>query len=235
VSETRGSQRSGGEEVLADEGTRLRISIVAEFEPLRLGLTQMLATATDFEVINQAESMEAVVRSSKSACADVLVVDAQALTAGFQTPSEWLQTKKLVFVGSAPSATALSTETIQLLMQAEALAFLSSHVSGARLIDAIRLVAAGTFVCDMTVIKPLFARLSLWASEACEQEESKAEPLTEREIEVLQLVARGLSNGHIAAELCLSEGTVKSHISSRPALVRYAMTRELLPVPGNAA
>ncbi len=106
-----------------------------------------------------------------------------------------------------------------------------------RLIEAIRLIAAGTFVCEMDVIRHILTRLSQWASYN-EQQDSMGQ-LSGREVEVLQHVAQGRSNREIAQDLFLSEGTVKIHVSHimsklgldrRTELVRYALSKGLVPL-----
>ena len=106
-----------------------------------------------------------------------------------------------------------------------------------RLEDAIRLLAAGTFVCETELIRHILTRLSQWATYS--DEARNGEQLSIRESEVLTLVTRGSSNKQIAHELFLSEGTVKAHVSHimnklsvdrRTDLVRHALTKGLVPM-----
>ncbi len=89
----------------------------------------------------------------------------------------------------------------------------------------------------MDVIRHILTRLSKLATYSETPED--AGPLSEREVEVLQLVAQGRSNREIARELFLSEGTVKIHVSHimsklaldrRTELVRYALSKGLVPL-----
>jgi DNA-binding NarL/FixJ family response regulator len=234
------SVRDGSEEGEA----KLMVSVVAEFEPLRAGLVQTLASAIDLEVVQQAASVTGLV-NGRSPQADVVVADLRTLAVGLcplEQCAEWLRVQKVVFLDLAGS-TALRRDAIKWLMHAECFGFLGTEGSLNRLAEVIRLVAAGAFTCDMAVIKPLFARLSEWADETSDHSPS-TEKLSLREAEVLQLVARGLTNKEIAEEMVLSEGTVKAHVShimtklavgTRPLLVRYALTRALVPLlDGNA-
>jgi DNA-binding NarL/FixJ family response regulator len=115
------------------------------------------------------------------------------------------------------------------------LGFLFNHGSIDRLIEAIRLVAAGTFICecDHALAREFWGRLQAQARESSRPAE---ELLSVRELEVLMLVAEGLSNKQIAGHLFLSEGTVKVHVSRviaklglqrRTELVRYAIGKGL--------
>ena len=95
-------------------------------------------------------------------------------------------------------------------MRAGASGFLLKDVRPEDLVDAIRLVAEGNALLGPTVTRRLLEHFA-------DGEPSEAPAiggLTEREQEILQLVAQGLSNAEVAAKLFLSEATVKSHVSS---------------------
>src|SRR5438093_11719855 len=89
----------------------------------------------------------------------------------------------------------------------------------ARVIDAVRLVSQGIFVCEAGVIKRILVRLMRWASYT----ETQTETLTEREIEVLTMIARGASNKEIAQATFLCQWTVKAHASSIMAKLRLGV------------
>jgi DNA-binding NarL/FixJ family response regulator len=95
-------------------------------------------------------------------------------------------------------------------MSAGASGFLLKDVRPTDLIDAIRLVAAGNALLGPTVTQRLLERFAEPEPAAAELPTS----LTERELEILQLVAAGLSNAEIAERLVVSETTVKTHVSN---------------------
>ena len=104
-----------------------------------------------------------------------------------------------------------------------------------RLLDATRVIAGGGFVCETEVIRRILTKLIDWTKDPT----ATNGELSAREVEVLNLVARGRSNKEIALELFVSEGTVKAHVSHimsklgmerRVELVRYALTSGLLDV-----
>jgi DNA-binding NarL/FixJ family response regulator len=236
--------RSAVRDSLGESETRLMVSVVAQFEPLRAGLVQMLASATDLEVVHQAASVTGLV-NGRGPGADVVVADLQTLATGLcplEQCAEWLRVQKVVFLELSGSTT-LRADAFKWLTLAECFGLLGMEGSLNRLAEVIRLVAAGAFTCDMAIVKLLFARLSEWADETSGDIPS-TEQLSLREAEVLQLVARGLTNKEIAEQMVLSEGTVKAHVShimtklavgSRPLLVRYALTQTLVPLlDGNA-
>jgi DNA-binding NarL/FixJ family response regulator len=108
----------------------------------------------------------------------------------------------------------------------------------------VRLVASGTFVCETDLIRHILTRLTQWASYSADDAGRNGQQLSEREKEVLTLVARGQANKEIAQELFLSEGTVKAHVSHimaklavdrRTDLVRYALSTGLIPMIEEAA
>jgi DNA-binding NarL/FixJ family response regulator len=111
------------------------------------------------------------------------------------------------------------------------------------MLDAIRLVSSGTFVCEIELIRHILTRLSQAAIYSPDDDQNGSH-LTEREMEVVTLVTRGLSNKEIAQELFLSEGTVKAHVSRvmsklgvdrRTDLVRHALSSGLVPMDDDAS
>jgi DNA-binding NarL/FixJ family response regulator len=140
-------------------------------------------------------------------------------------------TMRLLVFGSNSEAMDLSAEALTVLLASNGLGFLFDHGTVERLVQAIRSVAAGTFVCecDLGLVREFWGRMRTAARQATRASE---EHLSERELEVLRLVAEGLSNKQIAEHLYLSEGTVKVHVSRviaklglerRTELVRYAI------------
>jgi DNA-binding NarL/FixJ family response regulator len=93
-----------------------------------------------------------------------------------------------------------------------------------RIIEAVRMIACGSFVCETDLIRRILTRLARWADEP---EEARAENLSEREMEVLALVALGRSNKEISRELFVAEGTIKAHISHIMAKLRVERRTDL--------
>jgi DNA-binding NarL/FixJ family response regulator len=126
-------------------------------------------------------------------------------------------TRRLVAAGSTARILVLTTfdldEYVHAAIRAGASGFLLKDVTPAKLLEAIRIVAAGDALLAPSVTRRLLERFASTLPRRDVSEEVLAE-LTARETEVLRLLAGGLSNAEIAAELVVSEATVKTHISS---------------------
>ncbi len=220
---------------------KIKIYVVADFEPLRVGLSDTVANAPDMEVIGEASSLEAMACSEGYRRADVLAIDMQAVNQTsipdiYNKLGEWFPALRVLFLGSHQDAQQISFDAIPMLMRLDTIGFLIKDGPADRLVQTIRLVASGQFVCESDVIKRILTRLTQWASY---NPNGRAEQLSERETEVLTMVAQGRSNKEIAQELFLSEGTVKAHISHimaklglqrRTELVRYALAEGVVPL-----
>lgn len=99
-------------------------------------------------------------------------------------------------------------------LRAGALGYLLKDVSGDELAEAIRIVMAGGAFLSPSVARKVVAEFSRLAPPARPPDEGLPEPLSEREKEVLHLLAQGLSNREIAERLVLAEGTVKNHVTT---------------------
>jgi DNA-binding NarL/FixJ family response regulator len=150
----------------------------------------------------------------------------------------------VLFLGTPEDARAIRPEDIPTYMKLHTVGFMLKDGPTSRIIDGVRLVASGTFVCETELIRHILTRLTQWASYSTDETNRNGRQLSERETEVLTLVARGQSNKEIAQELFLSEGTVKAHVSHimaklavdrRTDLVRYALSTGLIPMSDETA
>jgi DNA-binding NarL/FixJ family response regulator len=90
--------------------------------------------------------------------------------------------------------------------------FLLKDAPAARLLDAIRVAAAGDALLEPSITRRLIEQFARVAAPGGDELPEAVASLTTRELEVLRLIARGLSNAEIAAELILGEQTVKTHV-----------------------
>ncbi len=126
-------------------------------------------------------------------------------------------TRRLVELGTTARIVILTTfdldEYVYAAIRAGASGFLLKDVRPQQLVEAIEVVAAGDALLAPSVTQRLLARFAE-ALTRPEERASELSLLTERELEVLKLVAAGLSNAELAERLFLSETTVKTHVSS---------------------
>jgi len=190
---------------------RIRILLVEDHVVVRQGTRQLLEREQDFEVIGEAGDGEEAVRLASQLKPDVIIMDvAMPKLSGVEATK---QIKELL-----PSTIVLVLtgydydEYIFSLLEAGAAGYLMKDVSGDQLIDAIRAVHAGEAVLHPVVAHKLMARFKSQAAGTTEARPQ--ELLSQRELEVLKLAARGISNKDIGEALFISARTVQAHMRS---------------------
>jgi len=220
----------------------IKVYVVVEFEALRAGLAGMIEGEPGMRVIGSVETLEEVGEDDRFRDSDVMLVDIQALNRAdigqvYRKIGEWYPALKILFLGTEGDGRAINPDNLPAYMGLAAVGFVLKDGPNERLLNAIRNTAAGMFVCEMGVIRHVLTRLNQWANE--NHTPNGIDNLSERELEVLRLVAQGRSNKEIAQELFLSEGTIKIHVSHimtkvnldrRTELVRFALSRGLVPL-----
>lgn len=187
----------------------IRLLVADDHEVVRAGLVSLLEQQNDFLVVGQAGTGEEAVRLTNELKPDVVLMDLQMPVMDGVRATEQIKT-------TFPSIEILVLTTfdddalIWGAIQAGAKGYLLKDTPPDTLFSAIRNVAAGE-----TLIPPdILARLTQVIRQGGPNATKSHEPLTEREQEVLDLIARGLSNKQIAATLFISDNTVKTHISN---------------------
>ncbi len=186
----------------------IRILVADDHPIVRDGLVAILGTQADFEVIGTASNGLEVVDLVEQLRPDVLLLDLQmpemdGVQALQTLQGRGIDTKVIVF-------TAFDTdERILGAVRAGAQGYLLKGAPREELFDAIRVVNGGGSLLQPIVMSKLLRHIS-----QRDEDRSQIEPLSPREHEVLVLMARGLQNKEIAAELVISERTVKFHVSS---------------------
>jgi DNA-binding NarL/FixJ family response regulator len=190
--------------------------LLADDQPLvRTGFRMILESEPDIEVVGEAGDGADAVRQARRLHPDVVVMDIRMpIQDGVSATAE-------IAAGTTARVLMLTTfhldEYVVGALRAGASGFLLKDVDAARLIEAIRVVRAGDAMVDPAVTRRLLDRFA----HRLPAEAQTAGPdvsagrlagITERETEVLVLVAQGLSNAEIAAELVVTEQTVKTHV-----------------------
>jgi DNA-binding NarL/FixJ family response regulator len=191
--------------------------LLADDQPLvRTGFRMILETEPGFEVVGEAVDGADAVRQAGRLRPDVVVMDIQ-----MPVQDGISATAQIVGDGTA-RVLVLTTfhldENVVGALRAGASGFLLKDADAARLVEAIRVVHSGAAIVDPAVTRRLLDRFVHRLPRAAQPGERMGPDggdlaqLTPREIEVLRLVARGLSNSEIAAELVVTETTVKTHV-----------------------
>ncbi|HEY3503253.1 MAG TPA: response regulator transcription factor [Actinocatenispora sp.] len=189
----------------------IRVVLVDDQELVRAGFRMVLGSQPDLDVVGEAgDGAEALAVLSRTR-ADVVVMDIRMpLMDGVEA------TRRLVATGpDAPRVLVLTTfdtdEDAFAALNAGASGFLLKNVPPEEMLTAIRVVASGDSVVAPRVTRRLLDRFAGQLSGPATPD-TRLDTLTEREREVLLLVAEGLSNAEVAARLVVAEATVKTHV-----------------------
>jgi DNA-binding NarL/FixJ family response regulator len=192
--------------------SRLRV-VIADDQPLmRAGFRAVLEATGSIEVVAEAGDGEAAIRAAEAHRPDVVLMDIRMPgTDGIEATRRLPRDRVLILT------TFGLDDYIVDALRAGASGFLTKDAPAADLVAAVRAIAAGDAVLSPAVTRRLLdrvgARLPATARGGRDAADGLAE-LTDREREVLHLIASGLSNGEIAAALVVAEPTVKTHVSN---------------------
>ena len=183
------------------------VLVVDDQELVRAGLCTVLDQHEDLDVVGDAADGRAAIEEAKRLRPDVVLMDVR-----MPVLDGIAATREIVAASTASRILMLTTfdldEYVYEALQAGASGFLLKDTPPARLVEAIRTVRAGDALLAPQVTRRLVER---FVAPRPEPPDSFGE-LTDREVEVLRLIARGLSNAEIADRLVLSLPTVKTHV-----------------------
>ncbi|GAB4263862.1 MAG: response regulator transcription factor [Candidatus Promineifilaceae bacterium] len=191
----------------------IRILIVDDQRLMRDGLRILLEMEPDMTVVGEAENGREALTAYGELYPDVVLMDIRmpemdGVAAIHQLRRQWPDARVIILT------TFDDDEYIFEGLRAGALGYLLKDVSADELADAVRAVAAGDALIDPSVTRKVVAEFTRLAASRPQPQDTLPEPLTAREVEILQLVADGLTNRQIAERLFLAEGTVKNYVSN---------------------
>jgi len=192
----------------------IRVLLVDDQALFREGLRTLLSIQPDLEVVGEAPDGEAALRLAARLHPAVVLMDVQMpLLDGVAATRRLRDTQpdcRVIML-----TTFDDDEKVFEGLRAGAVGYLLKDVPSEKLVEAIRATARGESFLQPSVAAKVVAEFSRLAEQvSSSRQESLAEPLSEREIEVLRLVAQGASNREIAASLVLAKGTVKNHVTN---------------------
>ncbi|MFN2502924.1 MAG: type II toxin-antitoxin system prevent-host-death family antitoxin [Acidimicrobiales bacterium] len=189
----------------------LRLVIADDQALVRTGLRLILESEDDIEVVGEAEDGDQAIIVTRRARPDVVLMDVQMPRMdGIEA------TRRIVGDGDVSRVVILTTferdDYIFEALRAGASGFLLKNAPPEDLVHAVRVVAGGDALLAPSVTRRMIEEYA--RRPVSRRSEADIERLTEREVEVLRLLAAGKSNAELAAELFVGEGTIKTHVSS---------------------
>lgn len=216
----------------------IRVLIADDQALFRRGLYVVLGTEENIEVVAEAENGEEAIAKAQELAPDVVLMDVRmprvnGIDAARQISMDVPSTKILMLTVSDEE------DDLYEAIKAGANGYLLKEISVEEVAEAIRAVVQGQSLISPSMASKLLNEFNMLAKKAEERQQFPAPALTGRELEVLKLVAKGMSNREIADELYISENTVKNHVRnileklhlhSRMEAVIYAVRERLLDI-----
>lgn len=197
----------------------LRVLLVDDHAMMRAGFRTILSLEDDIDVVGEAGTGVEAIAAAVELRPDVICMDVQ------MPDMDGLEATRRIVADPASNAAVLIVTTFDRddylfdALAAGASGFLLKNAGPEELVGAVRVVGAGDALLAPEVTRRVIARFAGGGGEVAPRSPAVpplllAEPLTDREAEVLKLVAEALSNAEIAARLFIGEATVKTHVSN---------------------
>ena len=187
----------------------IRVAIVDDQPLVRAGFAAVIAHVADLELIGEADDGEAAVALAHDQTPDVILMDIRMPRLdGVEATRRILTDPRCAGTRIIVLTTFDVDEYVYGALRAGASGFLLKDATPEALVEAVRVVAAGNALLAPTITRRLIQRFA----DDTPTDDSVLRHLTDREREVLALVARGLSNAEIAQRLYVSTATAKTHV-----------------------
>jgi NarL family two-component system response regulator LiaR len=190
---------------------KIKVIIADDHSLFREGTRSLIEHEKDMEVIGEASDGEEAIKLVTRLCPHVVLMDiamprVNGIEATRRIKADYPATAVLILTAYD------NDQYIVALLEAGAAGYLLKNVSGNDLVNAIRAVHAGEAVLHPAIAQKVFKRFGIGGRES--EETTKLAELSDREMEILRLAARGLSNQDIAVRLYLSRRTVQAHLAN---------------------
>lgn len=185
--------------------TKIKVILADDHTVVRAGIRQLLESANDIEVVAEAGDGDEVQSLIQSYQPDVAVLDIQMPKASGIEVTRWIRAH-LPEVGILILTAYNDDPYVRAVLQAGANGYVLKTAKTEELIQAVRDVKQGKSALDPAIMRKLMATLF-------QKSEKKFEELTERELDVLRLAAKGSTNKSIGIQLGISDRTVQGHLA----------------------
>jgi DNA-binding NarL/FixJ family response regulator len=216
----------------------IRVMICDDHALFRRGLIMVLESESGVEVVGEAEDGEESIRKAAELAPDVVLMDVRMPNVGgieaTRAIAEVVPSAKILMLTVSDDE-----DDLYDAIKAGATGYLLKEISIEEVASAIRAVVTGQSLISPSMASKLLTEFTNLAKRADERQAVPTPRLTDRELEVLKVVAQGMSNREIAGELFISENTVKNHVRnileklhlhSRMEAVVYAVREKLLDI-----
>ena len=219
-------------------GDAIRVMICDDHALFRRGLIMVLESEDGIEVVGEAEDGDDAIARVGDLAPDVILMDVRMpRVTGIEATraiAEAVPTAKILMLTVSDEE-----DDLYEAIKAGATGYLLKEISIEEVATAVRAVMSGQSLISPAMASKLLTEFTSLAKKADERQAVPTPRLTDRELEVLKLVAQGMSNREIATDLYISENTVKNHVRnileklhlhSRMEAVVYAVREKLLDI-----
>lgn len=216
----------------------IRVILVDNEEVFREGVARLLKEQPHIEVVHQCDSGKEAVEKSKEMKPDVVLLDSQI------SEEDAVEVARKIGEFSVLTKVAMITHPgVDIspfdMLEAGATACLAKSITAADLVKSIELISSGRIVISPLLVEKLVDEISLRKKHRSAEVAEVDSGISEREKQIIKLIAQGSTNKEIAEKLVISEGTVKVHVKNilnklelrnRQQLAVYAVMRSWVPL-----